>query len=172
MAETLLSDKRKSTTTVILREPNPGDLGWIVSRHAVLYRQEYRWGEDFEGLCAQIVADFVNNLDPKRERCWIAELDGLKVGAVFLVKEANDVARLRLLLVEPSARGLGIGKRLTEECICFARQCGYRKITLWTHSVLTAARHIYRQAGFRLTSSEKRRSWGQDVISEHWDLVL
>jgi DNA-binding MarR family transcriptional regulator/GNAT superfamily N-acetyltransferase len=170
--ETLLLEEARPKGSVILREPRPGDFGWIVARHAVLYRQEYGWGEDFEGLCAQIVADFVNNFGGKRERCWIAELDGVNVGAVFLVKEADNVARLRLLLVEPSARGLGIGKRLTEECIRFARECGYLKITLWTHSVLTAARHIYQQVGFRLTSSERRRSWGQDVVSEHWDLLL
>lgn len=171
-AETLLSDKTKVRDKVILREPRPGDLGWVVARHAVIYRQEYGWAENFEGLCAQIVADFVNKFDPRRERCWIAELDGCNVGSVFLVKDTDKVARLRLLLVEPSARGCGIGKRLTDECVRFARECGYRRITLWTHSVLTAARHIYQQAGFELTSSEPRRSFGQDVVSEHWDLNL
>jgi DNA-binding MarR family transcriptional regulator/GNAT superfamily N-acetyltransferase len=171
-AETLLSERAKSVPDVILRQPKPGDFGWIVARHAVLYQQEYGWIEPFEGLCAQIVADFVNKFDARRERCWIAELDGENVGSVFLAKDSDEIARLRLLLVEPSARGHGIGKRLTDECIHFARQCGYRKITLWTHSVLTAARHIYQQAGFRLTSSEPRQSWGQDVVSEHWDLQL
>jgi DNA-binding MarR family transcriptional regulator/GNAT superfamily N-acetyltransferase len=171
-AETLLSERAKSVPDVILRQPKPGDFGWIVARHAVLYQQEYGWIEPFEGLCAQIVADFVNKLDARRERCWIAELDGENVGSVFLAKDSDEIARLRLLLVEPSARGHGIGKRLTDECIHFARQCGYRKITLWTHSVLTAARHVYQQAGFRLTSSEPRQSWGQDVVSEHWDLQL
>ncbi len=170
-AETLLSE-RKAAPNVMLREPRPGDLGWIVARHAVLYGEEYGWGENFEGLCAQIVADFVNKFDPSCERCWIAELDGRNVGSVFLVKDSDRVARLRLLLVEPSARGLGIGKRLTDECIRFARACGYKKITLWTHGVLAAARHIYEQAGFRLTSSEAKRSFGKDVVSEHWDLVL
>ena len=130
------------------------------------------WGDEFEGVCAQIVADFAGKFDPRRERGWIAELAGQNVGSVLLAKETDEVARLRLLLVEPSARGLGIGRRLTEECIRFARSSGYRRVTLWTHSVLTAARHIYRQAGFRLTSSEKRRSFGQDVVSEHWDLTL
>jgi DNA-binding MarR family transcriptional regulator/GNAT superfamily N-acetyltransferase len=171
-AETLLSERAKSVPDVILRQPKPGDFGWIVARHAVLYQQEYGWIEPFEGLCAQIVADFVNKFDARRERCWIAELDGENVGSVFLAKDSDEIARLRLLLVEPSARGHGIGKRLTDECIHFARQCGYRKITLWTHSVLTAARHVYQQAGFRLTSSEPRQSWGQDVVSEHWDLQL
>jgi GNAT superfamily N-acetyltransferase len=157
---------------VLLREPKPGDLGWIVARHGVLYAEEYGWGDNFEGLCAQIVADFVEKFDPKRERCWIAELHGQNVGSIFLVKDTDEVARLRLLLVEPSARGLGIGRRLTGECIRFARERGYRSITLWTHSVLTAARHIYQEAGFRLTSSEARRSFGQDVVSEYWDLTL
>ena len=171
-AETLLSERAKTVPDVILRQPKPGDFGWIVTRHAVLYRQEYGWTEPFEGLCAQIVADFANKFDAQRERCWIAEIDGKNVGSVFLAKDSDEVARLRLLLVEPSARGHGIGKRLTDECLRFAGQCGYRKITLWTHNVLTAARHVYQQAGFRLTSSEARQSWGQDVVSEHWDLQL
>jgi DNA-binding MarR family transcriptional regulator/GNAT superfamily N-acetyltransferase len=155
-----------------LRPPRRGDMGWIVSRHAILYAQEYGWTEPFEGLCAQIVADFVNNFDSRRERCWIAETDGENAGCVMLVKDTDEVARLRLLLVEPSARGLGIGGRLVEECVQFARAAGYRKITLWTHSVLLPARHLYQQAGFRLVSSEPRRSWGQDVVSEIWDLPL
>ena len=156
----------------ILREPRPGDLGWIVSRHAELYALEYGWIEPFEGLCAQIVADFVNKLDPPRERCWIAELNGENVGTIMLVKETDDVARLRLLLVDPKGRGIGLGARLVDECVRFARAAGYKKITLWTHSVLTAARHIYEKAGFRLTSSEKRKSWSQDVVAEFWDLEL
>jgi DNA-binding MarR family transcriptional regulator/GNAT superfamily N-acetyltransferase len=156
----------------ILRAPRHGDFGWIVTRHAQLYAEEYGWGDPFEGLCAQIVADFVNNYDPKRERCWIAERNGANVGCVLLVKDKPGVARLRLLLVEPKARGLGIGARLTDECIRFARQAGYRAITLWTHSVLTGARHVYEKAGFTLTSSEPRRSWGKDVVAEFWDLKL
>jgi DNA-binding MarR family transcriptional regulator/GNAT superfamily N-acetyltransferase len=156
----------------ILREPRPGDFGWIVSRHAELYAKEYGWIEPFEGLCAQIVADFANNNDPKRERCWIAERDGENVGTVMLVKDKPGVARLRLLLVDPKVRGLGLGARLTDECVRFARQAGYKKITLWTHSVLTAARHIYENAGFKLTSTEKRRSWSKDVVAEFWDLEL
>ena len=170
--ETLLSVKADAKPQYILREPQPGDFGTIVTRHAVLYAQEYGWTENFEGLCAQIVADFVNKFDPRWERCWIAEVDGRYAGSVMLVKDSDEVARLRLLLVEPAARGLGIGKRLTDECVRFARQCGYRRITLWTHGVLTAARHVYQQAGFRLTSSEKKRSFGQAVVSEHWDLTL
>ena len=142
------AEGRKAVT---LREPRPGDFGTIVARHAILYAREYGWTENFEGLCAQIVADFVNNFDPKRERCWIAEVDGQYAGSVMLVKDTDEgVARLRLLLVEPSARGLGIGRMLTEECVAFAQSCGYRKITLWTHQVLTAARHIYESCGFKL----------------------
>jgi DNA-binding MarR family transcriptional regulator/GNAT superfamily N-acetyltransferase len=156
----------------ILRTPRPGDFGWIVKRHAELYAQEYRWLEPFEGLCAQIVADFVNKYDPSRERCWIADMDGENVGTVMLVNDGAAVARLRLLLVEPKARGLGIGARLTDEAIRFAGAAGYQKITLWTHSVLTAARQIYQTAGFKLMRSEEHQSWSQPVVSEHWDLEL
>ena len=174
--ETLLGGTPEKTAPkerrYILRGPRPGDLGWVVKRHAELYAQEYRWLEPFEGLCAQIVADFANTYDAKRERCWIGEMNGENVGCVFLAKESETVARLRLLLVEPKARGLGLGARLTDECVRFARHAGYKTITLWTHSVLTAARHIYRKAGFRLTRSEQHQSWGQPVVSEHWDLEL
>ena len=131
----------------ILRAPVHGDFGWIVKRHGELYARDYQWTEPFEGLCAQIVADFVNNYDAKCERCWIAEMDGETVGTVMLVNDKANVARIRLLLVDPKARGLGLGAHLTDECIRFARRAGYRKITLWTHSVLTAARHIYQKAG-------------------------
>ena len=157
----------------ILRGPRPGDFGWIVSRHAELYLQEYGWSEPFEGLCAQIVADFVNNFDAKRERCWIAELNDENVGCVMLVKDDQPgAARVRLLLVDPKARGLGLGARLVDECVRFARTVGYTKITLWTHSVLVAARHVYEKAGFTFTSSEPRHSWGKDVVAEFWDLDL
>jgi DNA-binding MarR family transcriptional regulator/N-acetylglutamate synthase-like GNAT family acetyltransferase len=156
----------------ILRAPHHGDFGWMVKRHAELYAAEYGWVEPFEGLCAQIVADFVNNYDPRLERCWIAQANGENVGSVMLVKDSPGVARLRLLLVDPKARGLGLGARLTSECIAFARAAGYRKITLWTHGVLKAARHIYKKSGFRLVRSERRKSWGQPVVSEHWELAL
>jgi DNA-binding MarR family transcriptional regulator/N-acetylglutamate synthase-like GNAT family acetyltransferase len=155
-----------------LRAPLPGDFGWIVKRHAELYAQEYRWTEPFEGVCAQIVADFANKNDPKRERCWIAEMDGENVGCIFLVKDSAKVARIRLLLVDPKARGLGLGARLVDECIRCARRAGYKKITLWTHSVLKAARHIYQNAGFRLMRTERHNSWGPPVVSEFWDLDL
>jgi len=174
--ETLLGgaaeQKPATPRDYVLRAPVPGDFGWIVRRHAELYAQEYRWLAPFEGVCAQIVADFANKSDAKRERCWIAELDGENVGTVMLAKETPTVARLRLLLVDPKARGLGLGARLTDEAVRFARRAGYQRITLWTHSVLTAARHIYQKAGFTLTRNEKRTSFGQAVVSEDWDMEL
>jgi len=170
--ETLLGGASPTPAQPVLREPRHGDFGWIVSRHADLYAQEYGWGDPFEGLCAQIVADFVNNYDAKREHCWIAEMNGENVGCVMLVKDPDNVARIRLLLVDPKARGLGLGSRLVDECVTFARSAGYRKVTLWTHSVLAAARHVYEKAGFTLTSSEPRHTWGKDVIAEFWDLEL
>ena len=157
----------------ILRAPKHGDFGWIVSAHAEICAREYGWGDPFEGLCAQIVADFVNKYDPTCERCWIAELNGEPVGSVMLVKDdAPGTARNRLLIVDPKAPGLGLGNKLTQECISFARQAGYKKITLWTHSVLIAARHCYGKAGFTLTSSEPKHSWGKDVVAEYWDMEL
>jgi len=172
--EDLLDSERAASPKppYILRAPRHGDFGWIVSRHAQLYAQEYNWGDPFEGLCAQIVADFVNNYDAKLERCWIAEMNGENVGCVMLVNDAPGVARLRLLLVDPKVRGIGLGQRLVDECVKFAREAGYAKITLWTHSILAAARHTYEKAGFTLTSSEKKHSWGQDVVAEYWDLEL
>jgi DNA-binding MarR family transcriptional regulator/N-acetylglutamate synthase-like GNAT family acetyltransferase len=171
--ETLLDGAPAKKSRYVLRNPRTGDFGWIVSRHAELYAKEYGWNEPFEGLCAQIVAGFVNNFDPRWERCWIAEIDGENVGCVMLVKdEQPGVARLRLLLVDPKGRGLGLGTRLVDECVRFARAAGYRKITLWTHSILSAARHVYERAGFTLTSSEPRHTWGQDVVAEFWDLEL
>jgi DNA-binding MarR family transcriptional regulator/N-acetylglutamate synthase-like GNAT family acetyltransferase len=156
-----------------LRDPKPGDFGWIVAEHARIYSSEYNWDQTFEGLVAQIVADFVRNFDSGLERCWIAEMDGMPVGCVMLVKgEEPGTARIRLLIVSPQARGLGLGQRLTDECVKFARSKNYKKITLWTHSVLTAARHCYEKAGFTLTSSEPKHSWGKDVVAEYWDLTL
>jgi DNA-binding MarR family transcriptional regulator/ribosomal protein S18 acetylase RimI-like enzyme len=174
--ETLLgaseAERLQTNRRYLLRAPQPGDFGWIVKRHAELYAQEYGWVAPFEGVCAKIVADFVNTFDPERERCWIAEMDGDNVGSIMLAKEPDTVARIRLLLVDPKARGLGLGAQLTHECIGFARSVGYRKITLWTHSILTAARHIYQKAGFQLMRSEEHDSWGKPVTSEHWDLEL
>ena len=173
--ETLLGgriEQPASSSGYILRAPRPGDFGWIVKRNAEVYAAEYGWIAPFEGVCAQIVADFVNKHDPKRERCWIAEMDGGNVGSIMLAKDSEDVARIRLLLLDPKARGLGIGARLVDECIRFARRAGYRKITLWTHSVLTAARRIYQKAGFKLTRAERHDSWSKPVVSEFWDLEL
>ena len=156
----------------ILRDPRPGDLGWVVARHATFYLEHYGWREPFEAMCAQIVADFANKHDPKRERCWIAERGGQPVGSIFLVKETEDVARMRLLLVDPSAQGLGIGSALVDACVAFAREAGYKRLTLWTHQVLTAARAIYQRNGFTLTESRPHNSWGVDVVGETWDLDL
>jgi len=173
MIESLLEGAPEPKREYALRPPRSGDLGWIVTRHAQLYAQEYGWTEPFEGLCAQIVADFDNNFDPKLERCWIAEMNGENVGCVMLVKDKEpNVARIRLLLVDPKARGLGLGRRLVDECVRFARKVGYKKVTLWTHSVLTTARHIYEITGFTLTASKKRKSWGKNVVAEYWDLEL
>jgi len=170
--EDLLGEQPDINEPYLLRGPRHGDFGWIVARHGVLYAQEWGWGEPFEGLCAQIVADFANKNDPQRERCWIAERDGENVGTVMLVKDTDETARIRLLLVEPKARGLGIGERLVDECLRFAREAGYRKATLWTHANLVGARKIYQNAGFALTASEAYHRWGKDVVGETWDLTL
>ena len=170
--ERLLGGNQQAKTPYLLRQHRPGDMGWIVHRHAVLYAQEYGWDERCEALFAEIAAKFITQYDPKRDRCWIAEKDGATAGSVFLVKETDEVARLRLLLLEPWARGLGLGKRLVDECIRFARQAGYRKITLWTQSILYAARHIYQQAGFQLVREEKHHSFGHDLVGETWELDL
>jgi DNA-binding MarR family transcriptional regulator/GNAT superfamily N-acetyltransferase len=170
--EGILGARREAKVPYLLRPHKPGDMGWVVHRHAALYAQEYGWDERFEAMVAGIVKQFIERYDPKRERCWIAEKDGEIVGSAFIVSHSKTVAQLRLMLVEPKARGLGIGARLVDECILFATEKGYRKITLWTNSILLAARHIYKKAGFRLVHKERHTSFGHALVGETWDLTL
>ena len=170
--EGILGAQPEKKVPYLLRPHRPGDMGWVVHRHGALYAQEYGWDERFEALVARIAAKFIERYDPKRERCWIAEKDGEIVGSVFLVAHSKTVAQLRLMLVEPKARGLGIGARLVDECVRFARENGYRKVTLWTNSILLAARHIYKKAGFRLVHKERHHSFGHALVGETWDLTL
>jgi DNA-binding MarR family transcriptional regulator/predicted GNAT family acetyltransferase len=158
--------------TVVLRDPQPGDMGWVVQQHGEIYWREYRWNNEFEALVAGIAADFIKGFQPEWERCWIAELNGERIGAVFVVRKSKTTAQLRMLIVAPAARGLGLGARLTDECIAFARAKGYKKIVLWTNACLTAARAIYAKRGFRLTCSDPHHSFGHDMVGENWELRL
>jgi len=163
---------------ITLRTHRPGDMGWVVERHGTLYRQEYGWDERFEALVARIVADFIDQLEPERERCWIAERDGQRLGCVFLVRDrdqpadAPPSAKLRLLLVDPAARGLGLGAALVHEVTLYARNTGYRKISLWTNNVLDSARRIYQQEGYQLTREEPYTAFGKELVSQDWELLL
>jgi DNA-binding MarR family transcriptional regulator/ribosomal protein S18 acetylase RimI-like enzyme len=170
--ERLLGATRPARPGAILRDPRPGDMGWVVQSHGALYAGEYGFDATFEALVAEITAKFITSFDAARERCWIADIDGRPVGSVFLVRHSDDVAKLRLLLVEPSARGRGLGQRMVAECVTFARACGYRRMTLWTQSILVAARKIYQDAGFALTKSEPHRSFGPDLTGETWEREL
>jgi DNA-binding MarR family transcriptional regulator/N-acetylglutamate synthase-like GNAT family acetyltransferase len=170
--EGLVGTRSDRAAPFSLRQPGPGDMGWVIGRHGALYAEEYGWSSEFEALVAEIVAKFMRDFDTERERCWIAEQDGCNAGSVFLVAETKTAAKLRLLLVEPQARGLGIGERLVQECLRFARQARYRTVSLWTNSVLHAARHIYQRAGFRLIDSQPHHSFGQSLVGETWELTL
>jgi DNA-binding MarR family transcriptional regulator/GNAT superfamily N-acetyltransferase len=178
--ERLLGEAPERPAPYLLRAQRPGDIGWVVSRHGALYAQEYAWTMAFEAMVARIAADFVERFDPAREACWIAERDGINVGSVFLVQARDETshapidgsAQLRMLLVEPSARGLGIGEQLVTQCERFAREKGYRRIVLWTNRNLVAARHIYTKAGYRLTHSEAHHSFGHDLVGETWEMTL
>jgi DNA-binding MarR family transcriptional regulator/predicted GNAT family N-acyltransferase len=170
--EALLGAPAAAPRAVVLRPFRGGDMGWVLARHAALYAEERGWGRAFELLVAEIVTEFLRGFDPAREACWIAETDGEPAGTVMLVNAGSDVAKLRLLLVEPRARGLGVGSRLVEECIRFAGHAGYRKITLWTQSVLSEARAVYRRAGFAKVAEERHCSFGIDLVGETWELEL
>lgn len=168
----LQKEQSGDARALVLRPPGPGDLGWVVHRHGALYAQEYGWNAEFDALVAQVVSDFITHFKPERERCWIAEMDGEIVGSVFCVQADPATAKLRLLLVEPHARGLGLGARLVQECIDFARRAGYKKLVLWTNSVLVEARHLYEKAGFKCVAQDPHHSFGHDLIGEHWELAL
>lgn len=157
---------------VMIRPHKPGDMGMIIHKNGYLYDKEYGWDEEFEALVAQITADFIRNFQPAIEKCWVAEMNGEVVGSVFVVKGSESIAKLRLLFVDPKARGFGLGTKLVQECIDFSRKAGYEKLVLWTNSNLVEARHIYKKTGFNLVSEEKHRSFGHELVGETWELNL
>lgn len=170
--ESVLGGGDAAHVPYVIRPPAPGDCGWVVQSHGALYAAEYGWDESFEALVAEIVAQFLRGFDAKRERCWIAEVEGVNAGSVFCVRKSARVAQLRLLIVTPEARGLGIGRRLVDEVIRFARTAGYRKLVLWTNDVLVSARRIYEAAGFRLVAEDHHHSFGKDLVGQSWELKL
>ena len=172
--ESLLNNVKpeKQTSPLFIRPPVPGDMGWVVKRHAELYAQEYGWDEKFEGLVAGIVSDFVKNFDPSRERCWIAEQNGENVGCIFLVKLDDRTAKLRMLLVDPKTRGMGLGGKLVDECVQQARRFGYKKMVLWTNNILHSAIHLYEKAGFHKVNEEPEHAYGHDLVFENWEMDL
>jgi len=168
----LLDPATTLVPTLLLRNPQPGDMGWVVQQHGEIYAREYGWNSEFEALVAEIVAGYLRKHRPEAERCWIAELDGQRVGSAFVVRKSATVAQLRLLILTEQARGQGLGARLTDECIAFARSKGYKKMMLWTNSCLDSARHIYARRGFRLTRSEPYTGFGKALVGETWELRL
>ena len=167
---TLLS--RTRSRDWVARPPSPGDIGWVIQRHAAIYAEEFGFDHRFEALVADVASSFLKDNDPAYERAWIAEQSGVRLGSIFLVRKSPEIAKLRLLLVEPSARGLGVGKGLVEECLTFARAAGYRRVTLWTNEILVAARGIYRAAGFRIIGTEPHSDFGPPMVGEEWELIL
>lgn len=170
--KTVLKASPQKPSRYIIRTHQPGDIGWVIHRHGVVYSEEYGWDDTFEALVAEILADFIKGYDPKYERSWIAEMDGEIVGSVFVAKGSEETAKLRLLLVEPKARGAGLGTQLVDECIRFARRAGYQKLSLWTNDVLHAARRIYERAGFQLVEKNEHHSFGHDLVGQTWELKL
>lgn len=171
-AEILLGEAPLRKEEIVLRAPQPGDLGWVIGRHGEVYSREFGWNMDFERLVGEIVMSFAAKNDPRKERAWIAEARGMRLGCVFLVRKTGETAQLRILLVDPAARGLGLGSRLVRECIGFARKAGYRRITLWTNSVLRSARKIYQAEGFVLRGEEAHESFGKELTGQNWELDL
>lgn len=170
--EGILDSSFKYADPFFLRPHEPGDMGWVIQQHGRLYKQMYDWDESFEALVAQICADFIQNYKPEKERCWIAEMQGERVGSIFCVQQSDEVAKLRLLLVSPKARGLGLGSQLVRECIRFARNAGYKQMVLWTNDILAEARRIYQKEGFQLAEENNHHSFGHDLVGQNWELTL